>query len=304
MKVFKTNAEPRLLEIVEVIKSNAKTWRAQLFRLSLLKTAGIDQNFDNILLGFVIDRLAEHEGFAFVCSDGDVLLVGHSIFKKSFDQISQDFEKHIPSSFVHNLSSPLIQLFDLGVAWNSFIGLCDEKSQIFHAKRKAQSSLIKPAAPLIPPSQAVIPVEAYQRLFAKGLAERKDRKKPCILLVEDDLLSLHMARKALEKNFTILTAPNATEARRAYLEHAPDVVFLDIGLPDVNGHALLSEFVAIDSEAYVVMLSGNSFQNDILKSMQNGAKGFVGKPFSRAKLLHYIAQSPHCGQSVSLMNLQ
>ena len=116
-------------------------------------------------------------------------------------------------------------------------------------------------------------------------------------------MSLHLAKRALEKNFTIATAATAAEARVAYMASVPDIVFLDIGLPDATGHTLLTEFTALDNEAFIVMLSGNSFQTDIVKAMRCGAKGFVGKPFSRAKLLQYVAQSPHCAQSEALTNL-
>jgi FixJ family two-component response regulator len=52
----------------------------------------------------------------------------------------------------------------------------------------------------------------------------------------------------------------------------------------------LEKIVYLDPQASVVMLSGNSFRDEIVKAMKQGAKGFVGKPFSRAKLLHYINQ--------------
>ena len=103
---------------------------------------------------------------------------------------------------------------------------------------------------------------------------------------------MHLTKRVLEEDYTVITAADGASAKQAYLLHAPDVVFLDIGLPDINGHDVLKNIISADPTAYVVMLSANSSRTDILRAMQTGAKGFVGKPFSKAKLVQYITQAP------------
>ena len=78
----------------------------------------------------------------------------------------------------------------------------------------------------------------------------------------------------------------------SYVNKAPDVLFLDIGLPDINGHEVLEKLFKLDPDAYVVMFSGNGDKENIMKAVELGAKGFVGKPFSQEKLLQYIQKSP------------
>jgi two-component system chemotaxis response regulator CheY len=113
-----------------------------------------------------------------------------------------------------------------------------------------------------------------------------------VLLVEDDPVSLHLTRKALGTECQVITAQNGMEARNAYVLNAPDLVFLDIGLPDVDGHKVLERLLALEPGAHVIMLSGNSYRQEIVKAVQAGAKGFIGKPFTREKLLQALRTSP------------
>ena len=77
-----------------------------------------------------------------------------------------------------------------------------------------------------------------------------------------------------------------------YVTHAPDVLFLDIELPDITGHDVLQKVLEMDPDAFVIMLSGNGNKENIFKAMKTGAKGFVGKPFTKDKLLQYILKCP------------
>jgi DNA-binding NtrC family response regulator len=56
----------------------------------------------------------------------------------------------------------------------------------------------------------------------------------------------------------------------------------------MNGHVILQEIVSFDPDAFVVILSGNSFKENIIAALEDGAQGFVTKPFTKDKLLHYI----------------
>ncbi len=63
-------------------------------------------------------------------------------------------------------------------------------------------------------------------------------------------------------------------------------------MPDVTRHELLEKIITIDPEAYIIMLSGNASQANIVQAMSLGAKGFIAKPFSREKIFQYIDRCP------------
>jgi len=73
-----------------------------------------------------------------------------------------------------------------------------------------------------------------------------------------------------------------------YMTYQPDVVFLDINLPDKNGYEVLQWIMRNDPGANVVMFSSNDHMDNITDALDAGASGFIGKPFIKKQLLDYI----------------
>jgi len=131
------------------------------------------------------------------------------------------------------------------------------------------------------------------RQLVSSIAERRQRHEvPVILLVEDEIFSGKLVEGSLAASYAVTTVHNGESAILAYPRLAPDILFLDIDLPDISGHDVLQRLHEIDPAAYVVMLSGNADRHHIMKAMQCGASGFIAKPFTHAKLQQYIQNCP------------
>jgi DNA-binding NtrC family response regulator len=111
------------------------------------------------------------------------------------------------------------------------------------------------------------------------------------MVVEDDPLTRRLVANAFKQDYALITAATAQEAVMNYLIHAPDIVFLDIGLPDANGFNVLHQIMTSDPDAYVVMFSGNSYLDNVTNALSNGAAGFISKPFKKDKMFQYIQES-------------
>jgi two-component system chemotaxis response regulator CheY len=122
---------------------------------------------------------------------------------------------------------------------------------------------------------------------------RRQRAEPHILVVDDDAFTQKLVRKAIPLKLDMTQTDCAAGAMMLYVRAAPDILFLDIGLPDVDGHGVLEKIMEMDPRAYVIMLSGNGSRENVMKAIEKGARGFVGKPFNTAKLMEYIEKSPH-----------
>lgn len=115
---------------------------------------------------------------------------------------------------------------------------------------------------------------------------------PKVLLIEDDPVTRWMVRLALKGECTLATAQDAGKAIRIYQAYQPDLVLLDIGLPDRNGKDLLSRLMLIDPGAYIVMFSSLGSRENIAETVQKGAKGFIAKPFRKKEIMAHLHVCP------------
>lgn len=244
------------------------------------------------------NHLAEFEGSVFLFPDKDAVILCKTVPKKILDGLLLDCMSFFTDST--NPGTSLCSLFDLSINWQEFYNLVQNKSTA--VTQKDQPAIASPAT-----TQAKLPEQLHQAITKQIPERRAQRKDTLVMLVEDDPLSLRLAQRTLTSNkFAVVTAVDGGSARDAYTLNAPTIAFLDIGLPDISGHQVLAELKAADPDAYIVMLSAHSYQQDIMRSMQLGAKGFVCKPFTTAKLNYYIqqAQLHHTECATRLKNVQ
>jgi DNA-binding NtrC family response regulator len=134
-------------------------------------------------------------------------------------------------------------------------------------------------------------ISSMQDLFADVKKRRRGRQPQYVLVVEDDPLTRRIVSYSFKENYALVTAQSAHDAVANYLLYAPDIVFLDIGLPDVDGFAVLKQILHCDPDAYVVMFSSHSSSDTVAKALYEGAMGFVGKPFKSQDMRQYIESS-------------
>jgi DNA-binding response OmpR family regulator len=114
-----------------------------------------------------------------------------------------------------------------------------------------------------------------------------------VLLVEDDRFTASFAANILNKDYDLVHSKTGEDAIIAYVEHAPDIVLLDIHLPGLNGHETLRAIKKADGDAAIIMLSVDTVKQNIVGAAQGGAITFLKKPFSKDRLLAAILKSPH-----------
>jgi two-component system chemotaxis response regulator CheY len=124
--------------------------------------------------------------------------------------------------------------------------------------------------------------------FRDACYTRAYRSRPHLLIVEDQAFTISLMHGLLAREYEVRTAANAVEAWQSYLEVAPDIVFLDIEMPGIDGHTLAAALRELDSGAFVVMVTGNHCAEDVQRARANGVQGFIAKPFSKQKLLEAI----------------
>ncbi|MDE7321951.1 MAG: response regulator [Lachnospiraceae bacterium] len=111
------------------------------------------------------------------------------------------------------------------------------------------------------------------------------------LMVVDDAAFMRMTIKKMvtpHGHTVVAEAENGVEAVRKYMECKPDVVLLDITMPQMDGLDALKRIREQDPNAKVVMCSAMGQQAMVAQAIQNGAKDFVVKPFQEDRLVAAI----------------
>ena len=110
-----------------------------------------------------------------------------------------------------------------------------------------------------------------------------------ILVVDDEPAIRKLLRTGLQtQGFRISDAPNARTARSLLAEGAPDLIILDLGLPDTPGLDLIREWQAQRLDVPVVVLSSRADEAGIVEALELGADDYVTKPFGMSELLARI----------------
>lgn len=122
----------------------------------------------------------------------------------------------------------------------------------------------------------------------RGLAKKVGACKPIVMIVEDDAFARKLIGKALAAQHYELVFANDSAAALALIRRtAPELILMDVNLPDMDGVALTRKLKAAPHLAHipVLMLTGEARREILDSSMEAGADGFIVKPFTREGLM-------------------
>ena len=111
-----------------------------------------------------------------------------------------------------------------------------------------------------------------------------------ILIVDDAAFMRMMLKDILTKNGyeVVGEAENGAKAVEKYKEVTPDLVTMDITMPEMDGISALKNIRSIDSNAKVVMCSAMGQQAMVIEAIQAGARDFIVKPFQADRVLEAV----------------
>jgi len=114
-----------------------------------------------------------------------------------------------------------------------------------------------------------------------------------ILVVDDAAFMRLMVSDIVKKGgYTVIgEAENGQKAIEKYKKLRPDIVMMDITMPDMDGIAAVKEIKKIDANAKIIICSAMGQQETVTKAIQAGAINFIVKPFIKEKILEVIEQS-------------
>lgn len=115
--------------------------------------------------------------------------------------------------------------------------------------------------------------------------------KADILIIDDEPQIRKLLEITLESNdYKVIQADNGKQGILLAANHTPEVIILDLGLPDKSGHEVLKELRTWYNKS-IIILSVLNQEEDIVKALDNGATDYLTKPFRNAELMARIRAS-------------
>lgn len=277
------SAEHHFISKLDVLKTDPAGWFCLYFSLSkwlnhselvqkpeeIARRISEAQKKRDVFLNEVYTKCESLKGYIYAFTDLDVLILSPVENEQQKDNLQAIFKV---------LSSSLAQDFaDLGLLApqiRSYLNFADHK--LLSAQRYKTYSTMSD-------TNKVHSIKT----------RRKRRDEPLIMVVEDDRFTAHYATTILNGEYETIICKTAEEAIEAYIEYAPDIVFMDIHLPGLSGLEAVEAIYAIDRDAYIVMLSVDTERDSVVRASHNGARKFLKKPYARGRMLETIKSSPH-----------
>jgi DNA-binding NtrC family response regulator len=112
-----------------------------------------------------------------------------------------------------------------------------------------------------------------------------------ILIVDDDQTARYGMRRSLEDRYSVREAAGVAEARRAMTSEPPDLILLDIEMPEISGLDFLRELKAKGDQTAVIMVTAYGSEKVAVEAMKSGAYDYLPKPFEVDELRLVVAKA-------------
>jgi two-component system chemotaxis response regulator CheY len=118
-------------------------------------------------------------------------------------------------------------------------------------------------------------------------------KSPSVLIVDDALFMRTVLKDILTKNGyeVIGEATNGFEAIEKYEELNPDIITMDITMPELDGIEALKKIMQINNDAKIIMCSAMGQQGIVVEAIKQGACDFIIKPFQPARVVQALEKA-------------
>lgn len=117
-----------------------------------------------------------------------------------------------------------------------------------------------------------------------------------VLVIEDDRSICSFVETMLQTGgYQVLTAGSCAQGLLVFASHKPDLVVLDLGLPDMDGEEFIRQ-IRVDSTVPVIVLSARTEERDKVSALDLGANDYITKPFGTAELMARVRAALRSGR--------
>jgi len=272
MNIHMLNSDTELQRTFDSITTNPDQWKSwscihindqdlQVFKFAKELLLEAERKLHIYLKGMA--------GHLFLSGFEDIYIFYESLEKNNISQLADNICDLINPDNTENIKINIYALYD--------------QNEIF------ETDVVKTSCLYSPLNSALYCFDKMELPF-ESITDAMSKTR--VLVVEDDPTTRWKFRKSLKGQCVLKTACDVNLAFGAYKQDQPDIVFLDLSLPDGSGYAVLEWILRNDPGAYIVICSGRDDIESKEKAMAFGAKGYITKPFKKKHLIEHIEACP------------
>jgi len=120
--------------------------------------------------------------------------------------------------------------------------------------------------------------------------KREKRGKNVFLICDDDVSVRQNLKKLLSPSGRVHEVDTGAKVCEAYQEYNPDIVLIEVHMPEQNGLSIVNDIIDMDADAFIIMISADSRKENVLRAISSGSIGFLSKPIKSEKLIEFQSQ--------------
>ncbi len=300
--IVEENSELQLLSMIERKNRQGALSSLTHFQFSDFQS---QPNHDQFVLT-IKECLIGLKAAVYFCADGDVFVAWRGAARNILSQMVEQVQKVFSAEMTYPTERFPYRYYDIAAHGEELRIICKRKIQPIAQTPIAKNAMEIASSSAMPQDvrqlasasakeewRRIEPMLKFGRdqiaVLASAMESRRGRKTPHILVVEDQTFSRLLLHSSLRESYNVDSTENAKDAIALYAERAPDIVFLDIELPDGSGHQLAELFQRMDPQGFVVMVTAHNARHDVMTAKENGARAFVLKPYNKQKIFDCIA---------------
>lgn len=272
MKTVIENAEYEILPVIQSIQRDKQSWENWYclhIETPQLPAHPHRQRIAAAVVALLGSYTQGHEASIYMCAHHEIFVFWKFYSESMLNEVGLQVSNYLSEQAN---ARPRFNVYNLCIDGDKLVQ--NALSMTFDRPQPEEAAGVSDiSVPALPSDAGVLPLQI---------------RGPRVLLVEDDPVTRWMVRMALKSECFLATASTGAQAVDMYKNFNPDMVLLDINLPDRKGDVVLDEMLSVDPGAKVVMFSSQDSMQNISELICRGARGFIAKPFRKEKLLGYI----------------
>lgn len=217
---------------------------------------------------------------AYICHDSDIVFFFADSKRSLLPKLKALVTQIMPNITQEDIDlDQAFEFYDLAVQFDAFKQKIRDK---LHGRRELSDDEVVGAGFIADDTHSFSwDVPKFQDV----MLEKSNRTKPLIAVIDDDEMIRMLAKSVLRPQYHVVCAAGALSGLELINYLVPDLVFLDVQMPGMDGIEALGSITKHAPGLPVIMFSAQSTSANIKRAIQLGAKSFVTKPFTASALL-------------------